>query len=254
MINAYEHNNTENHPGTAIITGASRGIGKAAALELAQAGWNLIICAKQDITGLEETRRLAAETGAEVTMFQCDVSSSDSVSEMCRNLGGRLADIELLVNNAGTSYIGLLQNMSDEDWHRVISTDLNSLFYMCRAVIPGMIRKHSGRIINVSSMWGQAGASCETAYSAAKGGVDSFTKALAKELAPSGISVNAIAPGVVDTEMNSQLSPAEKAELAEEIPAGRFAAPEEIGRVIALMAAFPSYLTGQIIRVDGGLC
>lgn len=254
MTNEDNNSSTAGRPGTALITGASRGIGRAAALELAQNGWDLILCAKQDMEGLEETRRLAAGTGSEVTLFQCDVSSSDSVSEMCRDLGGRLSDIELLVNNAGTSYIGLLQDMSDEDWHSVISTDLDSLFYMCRAVIPGMIRKHYGRIINVSSMWGQAGASCETAYSAAKGGVDSFTRALAKELAPSGISVNAFAPGVVDTEMNSQLSPGERDELAEEIPAGRFASPEEAGRAISLMASFPIYLTGQIIRMDGGLC
>ncbi len=149
--------------------------------------------------------------------------------------------------------MGLLTDMKDEDWRRVLGTNLDSLFYTCRAAVPGMVKRHEGRIINISSVWGNVGASCEVAYSASKGGVNSFTKALAKELAPSGISVNAIACGVIDTDMNrNELSEQELSELEEEIPVGRMGSPEEVAELVLHICDAPLYFTGQVITMDGG--
>lgn len=152
----------------------------------------------------------------------------------------------------GFPHIGLLMDMTDEDWNKVLSSNLSSVFYCCRAAIPPMLSHGSGRIINISSMWGVNGASCEAAYSASKAGVGGLTQALAKELARSKIPVNALACGVIDTEMNKQLDEAERAELAEDIPAGRFATPEEVAEMVWKLICAPEYLTGQIITFDGG--
>ena len=161
--------------------------------------------------------------------------------------------LDVLVNNAGISHFGLLSDMSDEEWQTVMDTNLSSAFYCCREAIPYMISKKQGRIINISSMWGVAGASCEAAYSASKAGLNGLTQSLAKELAPSNIQVNAIACGVIDTEMNARLNEEEQNALKEEIPAGRFGTPEEVAKLALLLAEAPAYLTGQIIRMDGGL-
>ena len=158
----------------------------------------------------------------------------------------------MLVNNAGVSHLGLLSDMTDDEWTRVIQTDLSSVFYCCREAIPKMVSRKSGHIINISSMWGVSGASCEVAYSAAKSGVNGLTRALAKELAPSQIPVNAIACGVIDTVMNQWLNKEERRELEEEIPAGRFATPEEVAQATVNLVNSPIYLTGQIIGLDGG--
>src|SRR5699024_1736214 len=160
---------------------------------------------------------------------------------------------DVLANNAGRAYFGLLSDMPDDDWRQVIDTDLSSAFYCCRAAIPYMVSRKSGKIINISSMWGTAGASCEAAYSAAKSGLHGLTRALAKELAPSNIQVNALACGVIDTEMNARLSTEERAALEEEIPAGRYGTPEEAARAVLMLAEAPAYLTGQIIGLDGGM-
>ena len=160
--------------------------------------------------------------------------------------------LDVLVNNAGIAYIGLLNEMSDKDWNRIIQTNLSSVFYCCRAAIPKMVSNKSGKIINISSMWGTSGASCEVAYSASKAGVHGFTKALAKELAPSNIQVNAVACGVIDTAMNEQLSEEERLSLEIEIPIGRFGTSAEVAHAVFQLAESSSYLTGQIIGVDGG--
>ena len=182
-----------------------------------------------------------------------DISDEAFVQELvkraCEESG---APVDTLVNNAGISIVGLVQDLSYSDWHRILDVNLSSVFLTSRAIIPGMLQEQAGHIINVSSMWGRVGASCESAYSATKGGVIAFTQALAKELAPSGISVNCVAPGCVDTVMNGHLSAEEKAALAEEIPAGRFASPSEIASVILGIACSPAYMTGQVIGVDGG--
>lgn len=238
---------------TALITGASHGIGKATARRLAQSGFRLFLNCRSSVESLTAYARELAETyHIECTPLICDISDHAQVTAMFQKIQAVHGTIDVLINNAGVSHIGLLQDMSIDEWNRVINTNLTSVFSCCKYAIPHMVEKKQGKIINVSSMWGVSGASCEVAYSASKGGVNLFTKALAKELAPSNIQVNAIACGVIDTRMNACFDEAERAELEEEIPAGRFAAPEEVAEMIAQMIDAPSYLTGQIITFDGG--
>lgn len=233
----------------ALITGASRGIGRAIATKLAQNGYNLYLTCEKNIDSLKAfSLALMSECKVSVKAFKCDCADPESVSEMF----SEITDLDVVVNNAGISYVGLLTDMSIEEWNRVISVNLNSVFYTSRLSLPLMLKKHSGSIINISSVWGNIGASMEVAYSASKGGINSFTKALAKELAPSNISVNAIACGFVDTDMNQNLSLEEKEGVKNEIPADRFASPEEIADAVYGLLLTPSYLTGQIITVDGG--
>lgn len=235
--------------GNVLITGASRGIGRAIAQSFAAAGYDLSLCCINNITSLEKyAEELSSTYKISASAFKCDVSDSLEVV----NLFSRITPPDIVINNAGISYVGLITDMLDEDWAKTINTNLSSVFYICRAAVPNMIKNHSGRIINISSVWGQVGASMEVAYSASKGGVDSFTKALAKELAPSGISVNAIACGLIDTEMNKHLSEEELADVISEIPADRIGKPAEIASVALELAKAPDYLTGQIIKVDGG--
>lgn len=234
---------------TALITGASRGIGRAAAERFAEAGWNLVLTCDQAIGELN----LLAETleqkhRASCLALRADMGCEADVDRVFQNLEA----LDVLINNAGISHVGLLSDMSAEEWRRVMAVNLDSCFYASRAAIPLMLKKHSGRIINVSSVWGAQGASMEVAYSASKGGVNAFTRALAKELAPSGIQVNAVACGVIDTAMNGGLTPEDKKALREEIPADRFGTPEEAGRLIFQLTETPDYLTGQIITMDGG--
>ena len=160
--------------------------------------------------------------------------------------------IDILINNAGIAHIGLLCDMTDDEWNRILQTNLSSVFYCSRAAIPHMVSQKSGKILNISSIWGSVGASCEAAYSATKSGVNGLTKALAKELAPSNIQVNAIACGAIDTVMNGQLDEEERRELEAEIPAGRFGTCEEVAELVYDLTAKHNYLTGQIIGLDGG--
>lgn len=234
---------------TALITGASRGIGFAAAKCFGAAGYDLILTCSNRIEILRELAAdLQEKNHIRCLALQLDMGREDDVKRLFASIDA----LDVLVNNAGIAHIGLLTDMTAEQWHRVIAVNLDSCFYTCRAAIPLMLQKHSGRIINVSSVWGSHGASMEVAYSASKGGVNAFTKALAKELAPSNIQVNAIACGVIDTDMNSSLSPEDRAALAAEIPADRFGLPEEVAGLILQTAQAPSYMTGQIITIDGG--
>lgn len=240
-------------PEIAFITGASRGIGRAIAIEFAQAGYSLAINCKNSVT---ELRQLAEEL-TDTWHVPClalagDIGNESFVNEAFTLIEQQLGKVTILVNNAGISHIGLLSDMSLEEWDRVIRTNLTSLFCCCHRAIPGMVHNKYGKILNISSVWGNIGASCEVAYSASKGGVNSFTKALAKELAPSNISVNAIACGVIDTQMNHCFSEQERMLLQEEIPAGRFGTAEEVARLARSLATSSSYLTGQIISLDGG--
>lgn len=238
---------------TVMITGASHGIGRAAARCFAEAGWNLFVNCKNSE---EELKQYAGELERDF-QISCvpliyDVADHTQTQKMFAEIARRGGEIDVLVNNAGISHVGLLQDMTFEEWQRVIDTNLSSVFSCCKYVIPGMVSRKSGKIINISSIWGIAGASCEAAYSASKGGVNALTKALAKELAPSNIQVNAIACGVIDTRMNACFSEEEREMLAEEIPAGRFAAPGEAAVFIHQLAEAPAYLTGQVITFDGG--
>jgi len=235
-----------------LVTGASRGIGRAIALTFAQNGYDVIINCLKSADALASLERQILSMGVRCKSFIGDVGSPSFVELMFRSIEKEFGTLDVLINNAGISYVGLLTDMTPSDWKMVMDTNLSSVFYCCSKAIPMMLKKQSGRIINISSMWGTCGASCEVAYSASKGGMDAFTKALAKELAPSGITVNAIACGVIDTEMNSCFSEEELEALAVEIPIGRFGAPEEVADFALQIAKGNAYLTGQIIHLDGG--
>lgn len=236
-----------------LITGASRGIGRAAAIRFAASNTRLFLnCLRSEDKIRELAVQLEEKTGCLCVPLVYDVADYSAVEEMFRQIHSVCDGPDVLINNAGISNIGLLQDMTIEEWNRLINTNLTSVFSCCKLAIPSMIRAHAGKIINISSMWGVDGASCETAYSASKGGVNALTKGLAKELAPSGIQVNAIACGVIDTDMNRCFSDEERSELAEEIPAGRFGQPEEVAELIYGLANGHDYLTGQIIVLDGG--
>ena len=234
---------------TALITGASRGIGLATAECFGAAGYDLILTCKSSIETLRETAsRLQAKNRIQCLAYQADMGREEDVLQLFNSIDS----LDVLVNNAGIAHIGLLTDMTAAEWHNVMAVNLDSCFYTCRAAIPLMLKKHRGKIINVSSVWGTQGASMEVAYSASKGGVNAFTRALAKELAPSGIQVNAIACGVIDTSMNDCLTPEDKTALAAEIPADRLGLPEEAAELILQTARAPEYMTGQIITIDGG--
>jgi 3-oxoacyl-[acyl-carrier protein] reductase len=232
----------------ALVTGASRGIGRAIAFALAAEGYQLYIVSSNSACELKLlSEELTKNYGISCTAITCDVSDFSQVELLFSNI----TNLSLLINNAGISYVGLLSEMSVSDWSKLIQTNLSSAFYCSKLAIPLMLKKKSGRILTISSVWGNVGASCEVAYSAAKGGIHSFTKALAKELAPSNIQVNAIACGMIDTSMNQFLDEAEKKAILEDIPSDRFGSPAEVAELVVQLATSPSYLTGQIITLDG---
>lgn len=236
----------------AFVTGASRGIGAAIAKKLASEGFHLAINGR-DRERLEKRAREISETYHVTCLaFAGDIGNVDFAEETFRQIKERLGTVELLVNNAGISHIGLLTDMELSEWNRLISTNLTGVFLCCKYGARQMIQKKSGKIINISSVWGNVGASCEAAYSASKGGVNGLTKALAKELAPSNIQVNAIACGAIDTDMNQCFSKEERGALTEEIPCGRFGMPKEVADLVYALAKAPTYLTGQIVTMDGG--
>lgn len=238
---------------TVLITGASRGIGRAAATAFAKAGYNLVItCSKTESELLQLKTELEKTYAADVLTSVGDIADFAYVTELFGQVSKRFAGVDVLINNAGISYVGLLEDMTIEQWNRMVGVNLTSVFFTCKLAIPYMLSKKSGKIINISSVWGNVGASCEVAYSACKGGMNAFTKGLAKELAPSSIQVNAIACGCIDTQMNACFTEEERAELAEEIPAGRFGMPEEVASLALSLAEGNDYLTGQVITLDGG--
>lgn len=234
---------------TALITGASRGIGKAIAKAFAKEGYDLIITCKDsrdELFSLSE--QLEEVFHISVKTFVGNISDPEIVTKLFDNID----HLDVLVNNAGISYIGLLSDMTFDEWDNVISTNLSSAFYLCKMAVPLMLQEKSGKIVNISSIWGEKGASMEVAYSASKGGLNSFTKALAKELAPSNIQVNAVACGLIDTDMNSHFSAEEIDSIIEEIPADRIGKPEEVASLVLQLCTDNKYLTGQIIGLDGG--
>ena len=201
---------------------------------------------------LKEVKQAVNDMGVRCEMFTGDISDYGTAMRMFDEAHRLFGSVDILVNNAGISMIGLFQDLSRDDWERIMNVNVGSVYNCCHFAIPDMVSKKQGRIINISSVWGNTGASCEAAYSASKGAVNSLTKALAKELAPSGISVNAVACGAIDTDMNAFLSEEERNLLLEEIPAGRMGLPSEAARTVLQLAESPSYLTGQILTLDGG--
>lgn len=237
---------------TAIITGASRGIGRALAIRLAKAGYHLAICAHTNQDALSEVCHQVTELGQHCIPYIGDMGNPANVQDFFQQIQQEYPTIDVLVNNAGISHVGLLQDMTDSQWDHILRTNLSSVFYCCRQVIPAMLSQKAGHIINISSVWGNVGASTEVAYSATKGGVNALTRSLAKELAPSHIRVNAIACGYIDTDMNGHLNAEEKQMLCDEIPAGRAGTPQEAAQLALTLLESPDYLTGQIITMDGG--
>ncbi|MBO4669006.1 MAG: SDR family oxidoreductase [Lachnospiraceae bacterium] len=236
---------------TYLITGASGGIGSGIAKKLASEGCRLILCGNKNSSALTETVQSLGED-AVVKTFLGDLSDEAFVNRMVQESLAEFGRIDGLVHAAGIASLGLMTDLSLTDWNAIFGANLTSAFLLSKALAPHFINRKEGRIILLSSVWGGRGASCEVAYSATKGGIDSFTKALAKELAPSGIAVNALAPGMVDTPMNGMLSEEEKAQIIEEIPACRMTDPEEVADMVSLLLQAPSYLTGQVIGFNGG--
>lgn len=237
---------------TILITGASSGIGAATAIAFAKPNNRLILVSRKNREGLKKIEDEARKMGAEILSILADVSDYEDCKSVVQQGVERFGTIDLLVNDAGISHIGLFQDMTPDEWQHIMNVNIGSVMNLCHLVIPSMVHRHHGRIINISSVWGNVGASCEAVYSASKGAINSFTKALAKELAPSNIQVNAIAFGAIETPMNAWLSKEEAEALADEIPAGREGTKEEAAQMICMVADAPDYLTGQIITMDGG--
>lgn len=239
---------------TILITGASRGIGRACALALARPETRLVLHYHTREIEAKETATLCQKHGAKTLVVQADISHSIEVNRLFSQAEEHFSPIDILVNNAGIAVYGQLQDITDTEWQNVFATNVNGMFYCTRRALPAMIAKKWGRIINISSMWGQVGASCEVLYSATKGAVDAFTKASAKELIYSGITVNAVSPGVVDTEMLSSLGEETVREVIADIPLARPLHPKEIALWVSHLAAEEAgAITGQILGINGGM-
>ncbi|HBE15454.1 MAG TPA: 3-oxoacyl-ACP reductase [Ruminococcaceae bacterium] len=239
---------------TVLITGASRGIGAQCALSFAKAGYHVALnyCRSEEkaLALLDKLQAL----GVRACAVQADVADSTQVKRMFETVRAELGAIDVLVNNAGIAHVGLLTDMTDDEWRRLIDTDLSGAFYCCREALPDMIRAHSGVIVNIASMWGEVGASCEAAYSAAKAGVIGLTKALAKEVGPSGVRVNAVSPGVVMTDMMAGFSDEDVAVLKDETPLTSLGSPENIADAVLFLASEKArFITGQVLSVNGGM-
>lgn len=235
----------------AIVTGGAKGIGRAIVVALAKKGIQVILNYRHSEEQAIKTKQELFEQGYHIEIYQADVSKKEEVQRLVAYTKEKCGEVDILVNNAGIDKWQLFTDMSDEDWNEVLANNLTSAFYMTKEVVPDMIRKKKGCIINISSIWGITGASCEVAYSVSKAGMDGLTKALAKELAPSNIRVNSIAPGAIDTDMNENLTKEERNEIENEIPLGRFGTPEDIAKCVMWLVE-DNYTTGQVVSPNGG--
>ena len=238
----------------AVVTGASGGIGAEIAKRLAQDGFSVALIYNRNAEKAQKTADEITLSGGSAKTYKCDVRDSSEITSAIEAIERDFGEISVLVNNAGISEQKLLTDITDSDWENMISTNLSGAFYFYRAVLPYFVHRKSGRIINISSMWGETGGSCEVHYSAAKAGLIGLTKALAKEVAPSGITVNAVSPGVINTEMVTKLGKDTVDMLREEIPVMRLGTPEDVANAVSFLADDrASYITGQIISVNGGI-
>ena len=237
----------------ALVTGASGGIGGACARELACEGYTVLVHGNR---GFGAAQALAAELcaqGGDARAYRCDLADARDTARMCEEILALYHRVDALALCAGVSHTGLLCDMTDAQWHEVLDVNLTSAFTLCRVLAPGMVSRRSGSIVTVSSMWGRSGASCEAAYSASKAGLIALTQALARELGPSGVRVNCVAPGVIDTRMMDEHSDETKAQLAQETPLGRLGTPQDVARAVSfLLGDRASFITGQVLGVDGG--
>lgn len=239
---------------TVLITGGSRGIGAACVSAFARAGWSVVFLYRRAEEAAEALCARLRGEGLDVSCRRCDVSRRAEVFRTVNDLLRTYHRFDALVNNAGVAHIGLFTDMTEEQWDALFAVNVKGAFNVTQAVLPAMISQGSGAIVTVSSMWGEVGASCEVAYSAAKAALIGMTKALAKEVGPSGVRVNCVSPGVIDTDMNAELTEADLAALAEETPLGRIGRAEEVANAtLYLCGEGASFITGQTLGVSGGL-
>ncbi len=238
---------------TVIVTGGSKGIGAATAILFAQKGWNVCVNFNESYESASLLCRSLTENGFSVMAQKANVANKMEVDLMVKETLYKFGSLDVIINNAGIAYEGLITDTDEVDFDRIIDVNLKGVFNCCKAVTPAMVSRKSGCIINISSMWGQVGASCEVAYSAAKAGVIGLTKALAKELAPSGITVNCIAPGIIETGMNSNLTVEELNDFVNEVPLGRMGSADEIAEAAYFLSSpAAEYITGQVLGINGG--
>lgn len=234
-----------------IVTGGSRGIGKCLAQNFAKAGHNVVLNYNKSKKEAEQIKKELEEQGIKIEIFKADVSKREDVNKLIKFAIKTMGGIDVLINNAGIAKLQMFQDVTEGTWNEIMDTNLKSVYYTIQGVLPEMLQKKSGCIINISSMWGSTGASCEAVYSASKAGMDAITKSLAKELGPSNIRVNSIAPGVINTDMNSVLDEKIKEELKKETPLERIGEPIDIYRCAKWLVE-DEFTTGQVISVNGG--
>lgn len=238
---------------TVLITGASKGIGANLAIRFAEQGYNVVMNYNSSVQSAILLQKSLSESGYNVIAFKANVKNRLDVDLMVKEAIYRFGSIDVLINNAGVAHQSLLTDLSEQDWNNIIGVNLTGTFNCTQAVLPHMINQKSGSIINISSMWGEVGASCEVAYSAAKAGVIGFTKALAKEVGPSNITVNCIAPGLIDTTMNHNMTIDHTAAMIDATPMGRIGTTNDIAEAALFLASQDaSYITGQVLGINGG--
>ncbi len=236
-----------------LITGGSGDIGSAIAVHFASKGYRVAITYNKSKSRADALVTSLTAAGTDAIALYCDVANPQSVLTLAKQVEYRFGGIDVLINNAGISSQKLITDLTDSEWNDILSTNLSGTFYCCRSVVPLMVKKQQGSIVNISSIWGITGASLEVAYSTTKAGIIGLTKALAKELGPSNIRVNCVAPGVIDTKMNSNLDIAAMGELADQTPLCRIGTPDEVARAVYYMAAEADFVTGQVLSPNGGI-